>query len=280
MVSFLLRSGFLLAFFLFGAGVPPGHAEPVRIAGDVVLDGTVLAVEPPMAGMRFFVTWETPDRIRYQTLEITHGGDAPYDMRKYPVWKGKADAVYLEGLGKVPASVRKPGLAEEWGIFMAPEPWIMSTVNALHGHTLLSVPWEVILAVVFFLSAAVFFSFNRRLALSVTLGFLAAWSLLYVRTVADEAGFLRYAGNNQPLLVIGKTGEWFAGTVAERIRGGKWSAGELSDFRGNIARYELAEVPFSAGPEGKDRSWRIVIRQDRLFLEPPAERGERPAEGK
>lgn len=280
MASFLLRSGFVLTVLLFGAGALPGHAQPVRIANDVVLDGNVLDIEAPLAGTRFFVYWESPDRIRYRTLEITHGGSAPYDMRKYPVWKDKASAVFLEGLGEVRTSIRKPDLAEEWGIFMAPEPWTMSTVNALLGHTLFSFPWENLLALVFLISTAVFFSFHRRWFLSVILGFLVAWSFLYVTTVADEAGFLRYAGKTRPVLLIGKTKEWFAGTVADRVKGGKWSGGQLSDFRGYIARYELAEVPFSAAPDGTDRSWRIVIRQNRLLLEPPAEREERPGEAR
>jgi|GEM_PF-3529111 len=269
MLSILIKSGFLFVVLLLFTGVPPGLAAPVRIAEDIALDGKVLAIDAPRMGMLFSIIWESQNGRGYRITEFSRERDSLYDMRKYPPWQGKAALVAIDELGTVRASVRKPNFADELKIFLAPELWTPRTVNFFYGHSLFTLKWDRIVLFVFLLSTAAFFLFKRRFFLSLILCFIIAWSLISVRAAWDDAGFLRYAGNTEPVMITGKMKEWFAGVAADQIKDGRWSAEELSGYNRVIAYYELAEMPFSPGNEGQDQSWRIVNHKGRLILEAP-----------
>lgn len=272
MLSLLSRAGVLFIVLLLLTGVPPGQAAPMPVASNIFLDGKVLAIEAPGMGMLFTIIWESQNGRGYRITEFSRERDSLYDMRKYPPWQGKAALVAIDELGTVRASVRKPDFADELKIFLAPELWTPRTVNFFYGHSLFTLKWDRIVLFVFFLSTAALFLFKRRFFLSLILGFIIAWSLMSVRAAWDDAGFLRYAGNTEPVMITEKMKEWFTGVAADQIKGGRWSAEELSGYNRVIAYYELAGMPFSPGNEGQDQSWRIVNRKGRLILEAPEER--------
>ncbi len=270
---FLLKRALLLMGLLFAAAAGPGQAAPMPVASDVFLDGKVLAVDAPgTEGTLFYVLWGSKNGPIHRLKEVSRGEDTLYDMRKIPSWTGKVAFVAIEGLGTVRASVGKPDFVEELKIFLTPELWTPRTVNFLDGHSLFTLKWDRILLLVFLLSTVFLFVSCRRFFLSMILGFIVAWSFLSVRAAWDDLGFRRYAGKTQAVVMTENLKKWYAAVAMDRIKDGRWSAGELSGYPRVIAFYELAEVPFSSDGDGKGHSWRILSRDGRLILESSEEK--------
>jgi len=266
----------LISFFLFLAG-GSGHAEPIPIASNVYLDGKILVVDAPGSrGVKFSVLWKSWNGPTYSVPDISRGKNSLYDMRKIPSWSGKAELVAIDGVRPLGVSIKVPDFMDEIKIFLSSEPWTPRSVNFLFGHSLFTLGWEKFLLLIFFLSTVIILSLKRRFYISLTLGFLVAWSFMSARTLWDDLGFLRHADETRSVVITNNVKKNVATIATDFIKEGKWSAGELLGYLKIITYYELAEIPFSAATEEQSQTWRILSQDGNLVLEPPEDQRKEP----
>jgi hypothetical protein len=208
-------TGTFAALVLCTLGADDEKLHP--LAADVVLDGkVVIATVQPGAVESLQIAWESPRGQSVFTQPMRVGRHA-YDPRSHADWRGRAWTV---SSNVKDAELVLPSFADEIDIFLAPEPWLPSTVNVLGGHRIFDWSWDLVLLALAGLGAvASYAAARRRIGAALLAGFLLAWALLDVRTMYDHAALVR-TGGTLPGLSEAKA---FADRAAPAIGASSWA---------------------------------------------------------
>src|SRR5207248_2284912 len=77
---------------------------------------------------------------------------------------------------------------DEIDMFLEPERITASTVNAITGHTLFGVRWQIVLLIIFVVSAFCVVAVKKQqLAIALVWGFAISWACMDARSIYDDA---------------------------------------------------------------------------------------------
>jgi hypothetical protein len=220
----LLRLLLVAACFLSAGALSAQEGKLHPLASNVVLDGMIVVLDAPEKwdhdSETVDVVWDSPEGRRFLFADFARAGRHGYDPRAQPSWRGSAAWVSANTTG----AFKFPSLADEWDIFMAPERWRPTTVNALRGHRFFACSWDVLLLLVL-VAAALAFYFVARCAPAVALlgGFALAWVALDLRTMTDHFFIVSALEEQRRPLPILTEAKAFSDRAAEVIGPGSWA---------------------------------------------------------
>jgi hypothetical protein len=237
-----------------------------EIARNISTQNKVIRLNLPVEGIRFRIVWITADGKKWGKTHLARKGNHSYEMRNHPAWNGKVQLLAVTNVRPITSEIIKPLIEDEIDIFLAPEQWNPSTINALYGHTLLGWSWNIILILLIIFFSTALYCFNKiNLALSLLLGFVIAWGVMDVRTIIDHFVIADKIQDNQSMNQIKhlkKTSEIFAGTIGT----GTWTQEGLPWPHTNVVAYTLAEHPYVSYQHNSKFDFLIVQGRNQLIL--------------
>ncbi len=253
----------LAAWALAAGAVRAGEQKLHPLAADVVLDGMIVVLDVPATwerdGESVDIVWDTAAGERYLFSEQGRAGRHAYDPRGNPPWHGRAAWVGTNVSGR--GEFKFPSLGDEVDIFLAPEPLLPATVNAMRGHRFFACSWDMLLLLLFGVAAATFYFVTRcSLAVALVAGFAVAWIALDLRMMADHVSVVRRLEQNGRSMPVLAEVQSFGACAAEAIGPHPWTfdpAAHQEVAVRHVLGYALAEQPYLP-PEEAERAEFLV----------------------
>lgn len=204
------------------------------------LSGTVIRLNLPAEGEPFYISW-TPDGVSFaQRTLSSRKGSHLYEMRDMKAWAGVARAVQLSITPLSPAEFVHPSLTDEGRLFLTPEPWTLSTVVHLYGHTLCGWRWEWCLALFLVFLAVVMRAFGKRWGKSFVVAYVVVLVLADIRNAWDHFAIIETSRHNIILAQV-RSLESTCRAAEKTIGTGSWTSEGVSGAEANMVLYNLAE---------------------------------------
>jgi hypothetical protein len=236
------------------------------IARDISINDKVVRLKLPAEGIRFKILWTTLDGKKWEKTHVARKGNHAYEMRGHPGWKGNAQMVAVKNFRNISGEVKKPAFGDEIDIYLAPEQMIATTINFLHGHTLLGYSWNIILILLMVFSAiALYYCKGKKLLVSLLFGFIIAWGIMDMRTMFDHFAIVNNIEDNQSVNRI-KHLKTSCEILSEKIGTGKWTQEGLPWPHTNVVAYALAEHQYVPYHHNSKFDFLIVQGRNQLVL--------------
>jgi|GEM_PF-6656832 len=228
----------LLALVSLAATVQ-AKPTPVKVlARDVAIDDVVLVAKVPDLKQSPIISIVIIDQSKNsrRCTFIAREGEHAYDVRDHGKLHGR---VLLVGTPdqSLEASLRQPTAEDELDMFLTPQPMVPATVNLLTEHTLLGVPWDRFLLLLFAAAATIIYFLTQRIPLALFLGFCAAWAIMDLRTMWDHAAIVQTQEEHPDCLIGLNNAVTFVQEAAPIIGEGSWTVDETLSRRDVTRNY-------------------------------------------
>jgi hypothetical protein len=228
---------------------------PSTIATNRDLSGTAIRLNLPAEGAPFSISWTRDGVVFAHRTLFSRKGSHLYEMRDMKEWRGVARSVQVSVVPLSPAEFIHPSLMDEIRLFLTPEPWVLSTIVYLYGHTLFGWRWEWWLALLLVLLVIALRAFGKKWCISFVVAYVVVLVLADIRNSWDHSAIVETSPDNVVLSQI-RTVEFACQAAGKTIGDGSWSSEGVSGTEANMVLYNLAEHSYSGG---KLRNWNHYI---------------------
>ena len=246
--------GLLLALPLPGFSQEKQRLYP--LATNFEAEGKILELNVPaeLDGQLIILAFRNSFGEQRVFVPAGRAGIHCYEVRHFMEWQGIITYVVTTSPA-VSGRVKAPTFLDTVDMFLAPQRIIPSTINALESHTLLSWQWTMMLLFIFVFAVAFFFLSKKTPIVAIVLGFLAAWTLMDLRTTVDHATIIykkeRYKQGMMPFVAA----KQFSDRAADIIGKSTWGHARLDALTRSFVRYRLAEHPLSPAGDQAASFW-------------------------